>query len=64
MIAQDATEQSFHVPEHNNPKFWGQAISALWLALQLQIWNSLPLPCGHCSAKGSALGLQKCLPSA
>lgn len=57
------TKQSFNVPEHNNPEVWGQAMSALWSALQLQSWNSLPLPCGHCSAKYSAMDLQKGLAS-
>lgn len=57
--AEDAVKQFFNVPEHNSPEVWGQAVSALWSALQLQSWNSLPLPCGHCSAKGNGLGLQK-----
>lgn len=57
--AEDAVKQSFNVPEHNSPEVWGQAVSALWSALQLQSWNSLPLPCGHCSAKGNGLDLHK-----
>jgi len=43
----------------NNLKAWGQATSTVWLALQLQSWDSLPLPCGHCFTKGDAWGLQK-----